>query len=466
METENTTVLKEWTRLKLPDPDEMSPAQRRIYDRAIDFFGGPYGPRMPLLFRPELDVVWTEFGAELQRTSLPPRLREMVILTTARCWDSNFEWHAHEPMAVIAGLDQEIIDSVKRGRRPQTDEPAIGAIYDYVTQLLDRHVIDDGIYERLLDLIGPEQLVVVTVFAGYYSNVAISLAAHAAPLPDGDPPPLAPREHASTAAGSGSGPVRELYADADGAELYVRCDGDPLLPPLLLCNSLGTDTTMWEPQMEQLAEHFLVIRYDYRGHGRSDVTPGPYTLDRLGLDALAVLDAVGAQRARICGVSLGGMMAQWLAINTPGRVEGLVIANTGSYIGGPEQVRPRVEAVKRDGVASIVDSIIPRWFTPGFIARHPRVVQRTRRVFCAVPDEGYAGCCAALGDLDFRDRLGDIGVRTIVIGGEHDPAVPEGAAASMSDAIPDAELLMLDAAHLSNVEQPEAFAGAVLSLLG
>jgi 3-oxoadipate enol-lactonase len=439
----------------------MSASQRLIYDAAVDFFGGPYGPRMPLLFSPDLDAVWAAFGAELQRTSLPAPARELAILVTARCWDSQFEWYAHEPMAVNAGLSQEIVDAVRIGRRPQSEDPLIGAIFDYVTALLKHRAVHDAVYERLRELLGPEQLTILTVFVGYYSNVAISLAAHAAPLPNGGRPPLPSRY-----GGDDLRSVRELYAQADGAELYVRCDGDPLAPPLLLSNSLGTDITMWEPQMRALTEHFMVIRYDYRGHGRSDVTPGPYTLDRLGLDALAVLDAVGVERVRGCGVSLGGMIGQWLGINAPSRVDGLVIANSSSYIGGPEQVRPRIEAVKRDGVASIVDAIVPRWFTPAFIERDARQVERIKRVFSSIPTEGYAGCCAALGDLDFRDRLGEINVPTIVIGGEYDPATPPGEAARMAKAIPRARLLMLPAAHLSNVEQAEQFIQAVIDLLG
>jgi 3-oxoadipate enol-lactonase len=456
------TELERWTRLEMPLPAGMADDQRRIFDRAVEFFGGPYGPRLPLLFSPDLDVVWTEFGEALKKSELPPPLRELTILVTARWWDSQFEWQAHEAKARAAGLAEETVAAVKVGRRPADDDPRVVAIFDYVSQLLGRHAISDAAYARLLELIGPEQLVEMTVLVGYYGNVAVSLNAHAAPLPAGTEAPLRPRAGAED-----TRPVRELEAEADdGAVLHVRCDGDPAAPPLLLSNSLGTDLTMWEPQIAALADRHLVVRYDSRGHGRSDVTPAPYTTERLGRDALAVLDAAGVQTAAVCGVSQGGMVAQWLAIEAPARVIAAVVANSASYIGGPEQVRPRIEAVRAGGTTAIVEEIVKRWFRPEFAAREPRAVEAIRRVFCATPTEGYLGCCAALGDLDLRSGLAEIAVPTLVIAGDADPAGPLEVAEEMARRIPGAELLVLPAAHLSNVEQAERFTAAVLELLG
>ncbi|MFT3866660.1 MAG: 3-oxoadipate enol-lactonase [Solirubrobacterales bacterium] len=457
-----TTELGRWTRLELPDPEAMAADQRGIYDRAVEFFGGPYGPRMPLLFSPDLDTVWTAFGEALKVSELSPAARELTILTTARWWDAQFEWQAHEVKGRAAGLGDEVIEAVRAGRRPVAEEPWIGAIFDYVSELLGRHSIRDATYARLLSLIGPEQLVEMTVLVGYYGNVAISLAAHAAPLPPGVEAPLPPR----TGAGDVR-PVREFLATADdGAHLQVRCDGDPAAPALLLSNSLGTDLTMWEPQIAPLADRFCVIRYDSRGHGRSDVTPAPYTTERLGRDALAVLDAAGIERAAVCGVSQGGMVAQWLAINAPRRVEAAVIANSAAYIGGPDAVRERIEAVRAGGPASLVEAIVERWFRPEFVAREPRQVEAIKRVFCATPTEGYLGCCAALGDLDLREGLARIEAPTLVIAGDADPAGPLSASEAIVAAVPGAELLVLPAAHLSNVEQADRFTAAVIGLAG
>jgi 4-carboxymuconolactone decarboxylase len=176
----------------------MSEPQRRIHDGAVEFFGGAYGPRMPLIFSPGLDTAWAALGAELQKSELPQRLRELAILVTARCWDSQFEWHAHEPLAVAAGVARPVIESIRAGERPESAADADElAVYDYCEELLERHAVSDAIYARVRDRLGVTQHVELTVLIGYYSNVAISLAAHAAPLPVGAEPPLPPLHRAS-----------------------------------------------------------------------------------------------------------------------------------------------------------------------------------------------------------------------------------------------------------------------------
>lgn len=453
--------LGRWTRLEFPELEAMDKEQRRIVEGAVAFSGGPYGPRIPLVFKPELDLFWHRFGEALKSSGLPSRWRELTILVTARCWDSQFEWYAHEERARAAGLADATVEAVRAGRRPQDEDPLVEAIFDYVTELLLRHAIRDGTYRRLLELLGPDQLVSLTVLAGYYSNVAVSLAAHDAPLPNRVELPLKPR------AGIGDTRlVREFYADADGAALFVRCDGDPASPPLLLSNSLGTDLSMWEPQIAAFADRFYVIRYDSRGHGRSDVTPAPYTTERLGRDALAVLDATGIERAAVCGVSQGGMLALWLAVNASERVEAVVTANGTSYVGGPDAVADRIAAVRAAGTESIAGGIVERWFRPDFVAREPRQVEAITRVFRATSAEGYVGCTAALGDLDVRDGLAGIAAPTLVITGDADPVGSLAKTEEMAAAIPNAELLILPAAHLSNVEQAGRFTAAVLDFLG
>ncbi|QXJ21145.1 alpha/beta fold hydrolase [Actinomadura graeca] len=258
--------------------------------------------------------------------------------------------------------------------------------------------------------------------------------------------------------------MREYFAQTKDVRLYVREDGDPGAPPLVLSNSLGTDITMWDPQLDAFAEGHRVIRYDMRGHGRSEASAGGYDIELLARDALAVFDAAGVATADYCGLSLGGMVGQWLAINEPGRLGRAVVANAGIFI-PPQAIAPRLEAIRDLGLDGLVEQIVPRWFTPAFITRHPDVIEDLKRVFRANSEDGYYGCSAALGTLDHRRQIGTVSVPILVIGGEHDPATRPEHSEELAERVHGAELLMLDAAHLSNIEQPERFTAAVLGFL-
>ncbi|GAA4236217.1 3-oxoadipate enol-lactonase [Actinomadura meridiana] len=262
--------------------------------------------------------------------------------------------------------------------------------------------------------------------------------------------------------------MKEYYAESRTGDrdvrLYVREDGDPGAPPLLLSNSLGTDTSMWEPQLAAFTERFRVIRYDMRGHGHSESSTGGYDIPLLARDALAVLDAADVPSALYCGVSLGGMVGQWIAINEPRRLERAVLASAGIFI-PPQAIAPRLEAIRAQGLPGLVDEIVPRWFTPRFIDAHPDRVAALKEVFLANREDGYYGCSAALGTLDHRQGIGGVTVPILVIGGEHDPAVPPEHARELAEKAPGATLVMLDAAHLSNMERPKEFTDAALTFL-
>ncbi|WP_067464395.1 alpha/beta fold hydrolase [Actinomadura macra] len=259
--------------------------------------------------------------------------------------------------------------------------------------------------------------------------------------------------------------MREYFAQAKDVRLYVREDGEPGAPPLVLSNSLGTDISMWEPQLQAFTETHRVIRYDMRGHGRSEASTGAYDIELLARDALAVFDAAGLTATDYCGLSLGGMVGQWLAINEPGRLGRAVLANAGIFI-PPQAIAPRLEAIRDVGLAGLVEQIVPRWFTPAFITSHPGVVEDLKRVFLANSEDGYYGCSAALGTLDHRRLIGTVTVPVLVIGGDHDPATKPEHSRELAEKVLGAKLLMLDAAHLSNIEQPELFTAAVLDFLG
>ena len=241
--------------------------------------------------------------------------------------------------------------------------------------------------------------------------------------------------------------------------------GNENAPVLVMSNSLGTHMDMWLPQMPALLEHFRVLRYDTRGHGRSDVSPGPYTIAQLGADVLTLLDQLQIQRAHFCGLSMGGMTGMWLGIHAPNRIDRLALCNTSAAIGLPEVWNARISKVRQEGMASIIDTVLERWFTPDFLAHAPTQVERVRRMLADTPVEGYVANCAAVRDMDQRAELPQIAATTLVIAGRHDKSTPPEHGELIARAIPGAQYVVLNAAHLSNWEAAQAFTQNVLDFL-
>lgn len=249
-----------------------------------------------------------------------------------------------------------------------------------------------------------------------------------------------------------------------GGRIHWEATGPADAPALLFSNSLGSDLDLWRPQLAAFGDR-RIIRYDTRGHGRSTVSTGPGTLDLLGNDAVAVLDAAGVERADFVGISLGGLTGIWLGLHAPSRVNRLVLANTGAKIGTDETWNQRIEAVRTQGLAAIADSVLARWFTPAWSAAHPAELAAIRATFVATPPAGYIACCEALRDADLRDRIGAIRAPVLVIAGEADLSTPPALGELVRDRVPGARLVTLPAAHISNVEQADAFNRAVLEFL-
>ncbi len=253
--------------------------------------------------------------------------------------------------------------------------------------------------------------------------------------------------------------------DVDGCPLNVSVEGRDGGPTLMLSNSLGCNLQMWEPQMKALTGHFRVIRYDRRGHGKSGVPPGPYSMERFGRDVLAILDNLAIERVHWCGLSMGGMVGQWLGAHAPQRFDRIILANTACHYPDPTNWLARIKAVKQGGLASIADTVIAGWLTAGFREREPQITAKLKAMLLAAPVEGYLACCEALSTLDQRDLLGRIRNPTLVIAGRDDLATPVAAAEFIRDRIAGADMTILDAAHISNVEQPQAFNEAVIGFL-
>lgn len=244
----------------------------------------------------------------------------------------------------------------------------------------------------------------------------------------------------------------------DGARLRYRDEGPRDAPIVVFSNSLGTDLRMWEPQARDLAGRFRVVRYDTRGHGRSDAPPGPYSLAQLGGDLLALLDALRIERAHVCGLSLGGMTALWLAAEHPARVARAVFANTAARIGSDDSWNARIALVRTGGMAAVREFAVPRFLSAAFRASHPNLAHQIGAMLEATPPGGYIACCAALRDADLHDVIGRIAAPTLVVGGALDESTPPAQARALHAAIAGSELVIFpDTAHLSNIERAEGF---------
>jgi len=244
--------------------------------------------------------------------------------------------------------------------------------------------------------------------------------------------------------------------------VHAVTEGPEDAPVVVLAGSLGSTLEMWDPQVSALAGSFRLVRYDARGHGRSPVPPGPYAMDDLVDDAVALLDRLGVQSASFVGLSLGGMTGMRLAAREPARLDRLALLCTAPLMdSGPW--RERAQAVRTDGTGSIAPAIVIRWLTDGRRAADPELVARFEQMVAGTPDEGYAACCEAIAAMDLRADLTRITAPTLVIGGADDPATPPQHQRDIADAVAGAELLVVeDAAHLASYEQAATVNAALL----
>ncbi len=249
-------------------------------------------------------------------------------------------------------------------------------------------------------------------------------------------------------------------------QVHFVAEGPAEGPVVLLAGSLGSTLQMWDPQVPALTQRFRVVRYDTRGHGRSPVPAGPYALDDLVDDAVALLDRLGIARAHVAGLSLGGMTAMRLAAREPERVDRLALLCTSASLGPVSAWAERAALVRAQGSGAVAEAVVERWFTPALRDADPALVQRMRQMVADTPAEGYASCCTAIERMDLREDLRHIRAATLVLAGSDDPATPPEHLAAIAGAVPGARLLVLpQAAHLANVEQPVAVNAALLAHL-
>ncbi len=251
----------------------------------------------------------------------------------------------------------------------------------------------------------------------------------------------------------------------DGCTIHAELEGPERAPVLMMSNSLGTNLHMWDEQVGPLTRHFRLLRYDRRGHGKSGAPKGPYTMERLGRDVLGVLDALGIPKINWCGLSMGGMVGMWLGAKAANRIDRLILSNTSAHFPDPTVWDGRIKMVREKGLPGIVDANMERWFTKSFRERAPQTIARMSEMFVATPVEGYIGCGEAIRDMDHRPLLAKITAPTLVIAGRHDPATTLEAGEYIKDHVPGARIAVLEAAHISNLEQPQVYAETVLGFL-
>jgi len=252
---------------------------------------------------------------------------------------------------------------------------------------------------------------------------------------------------------------------SNGCPIYVEVEGPEKAPVLMLSNSLGTTLHMWDAQVAPFTQHFRLVRYDRRGHGKSGVPQGPYSMEMLGRDVLAVIDALKIEKINWCGLSMGGMVGMWLGANAPQRINRLILSNTSAWFADKEIWNGRIKTVREKGLASIVGGTMERWFTPDFREREPKKIEWLSEMFLATNPEGYIACGEAVRDMDHREIIKSITAPTLVIAGRHDPATTVEHGEFIRSRIPGASMTVLDAAHIANVEQAHDYTDAVLGFL-
>lgn len=248
----------------------------------------------------------------------------------------------------------------------------------------------------------------------------------------------------------------------------IDLQGPEGAPVLVFSNSLGTTLDMWDAQARTFSSQYRVLRYDTRGHGASVVSPGPYQFAQLGGDVLAILDSLGIDQAHFCGISMGGLTGLWLGVHAGARMRSITVANSAAKIGAEAGWRDRAALVRANGAAAmqtLADSSPSRWFTEGFIASQPQVVQTAQAWIAGIAPEGYASCCEALAVEDLRADIARIQTPTLLVGGSADPVTTVADAEAMHAAIAGSELATVPASHLSNLEVPQAFDLALGSFL-
>ena len=251
-----------------------------------------------------------------------------------------------------------------------------------------------------------------------------------------------------------------MIIEANDIQINYEWSGVKQAPVVVLSHSLACSMVMWDPQLEMLESKFRVLRFDTRGHGGSQASQGSYTLEQLADDSIGILDGLEIERVHWVGLSMGGMIGQGLALRHPGRLESLVLADTAAII--PDEAQPvwqeRIDAVRNEGMQTVAESTLERWFTPNYLKQKRPEVDQIRQQLLVTPADGYIGCSEAIRRLNYLNQLGVIQTPTLIMVGADDPGTPVAASEAMHARIKGSNLVVIPAAaHLSNIEQAKIF---------
>ncbi|MCU4519760.1 3-oxoadipate enol-lactonase [Acinetobacter schindleri] len=252
---------------------------------------------------------------------------------------------------------------------------------------------------------------------------------------------------------------------SNDAQINYQTFGDAAKPALVFSNSLGTNFKMWQPQIDFFAQDHFVICYDTRGHGGSEAPQGPYTIDQLGQDVVNLLDHLNIEKAAFCGISMGGLTGQWLAINRPERFNQVIVCNTAAKIGQEKAWLERATLVREQGLTPIASTAAGRWFTEAFVQSNPDIITKLSNDLGAGSPEGYASCCEALAKADLREQLKQVKIPVFIIAGQQDPVTTMEDGLFIQKQIFNSQLFNINASHISNLEQPEDFNNTIINFL-
>jgi 3-oxoadipate enol-lactonase len=259
-----------------------------------------------------------------------------------------------------------------------------------------------------------------------------------------------------------------MLIKVNGIQMNHELSGQENGQVVMLSHSLGSSLVMWNPQIESLEPRFRVLRYDTRGHGGSEAAQGPYALEMLGQDAIGLMDALKLDKVHWVGLSMGGMIGQFIALNHPDRLWSLILCDTAALTPKESQpmIQERINTVREKGMTPLMEPTMERWFTPSFLCLNSQMLSLIRKQFLGTPVAGYIGCTEAIRKLNYLDRLSEIEIPTLIMVGEDDPGTPVSASKAMHERILESKLAILSSArHLSNVEQPQAFNETLVSFL-
>jgi len=255
------------------------------------------------------------------------------------------------------------------------------------------------------------------------------------------------------------------FVVANGHRVHYRLEGPEGAPVVVFSNSLGTRLSMWDAQARVLHDRYRILRYDARGQGESEVTPGPYTIGQLGQDVLALTAALGIERFHFCGLSMGGLIGLWLGLHAGGRLQTVTIANSAAKVGTAEVWNARIATVAARGMPEIAAAAYGRWFTEAFAKQSPHLAEPIREGLLAANPEGYAASCAAVRDADFREQVASISVPLLYVGGTFDPVTTVAEGRFIVERVAGSRLVELQASHLSNIEAAAGFSAALATFL-